>query len=144
MFEDRKITIEVEELRFEMMRHWNLYDVLHSPYVVTRLQTWKGRCTCWIRCWRRAGYLYDEAKIFAHGSQRGKANAGKIERARRVIQRVARFDVLVVYVPTQLKLKCLCGRGVRRDYFETWSMETWTTTTAREWTTKTETSKYGY
>ena len=42
VFEDRKITIEVEELRFEMMRHWNLYDaMLHSPYVVTRLQTWK-------------------------------------------------------------------------------------------------------
>ena len=42
VFEDRKISIEVEELRFEMMRHWNLYDaMLHSPYVVTRLQTWK-------------------------------------------------------------------------------------------------------
>ena len=41
VFEDRKITIE-EELRFEMMRHWNLYEaMLHSPYVVTRLQTWK-------------------------------------------------------------------------------------------------------
>jgi cell division control protein 45 len=42
VFEDRKISIEVEELRFEMMRHWNLYDaMLHSPYVVTRLQAWK-------------------------------------------------------------------------------------------------------
>ena len=31
VFEDRKISIEVEELRFEMMRHWNLYDaMLHS------------------------------------------------------------------------------------------------------------------
>ena len=34
-----------------------------------------------------------EAKIFAHGSKRGKANAGKVERARRVAQRVARFRV---------------------------------------------------
>ena len=103
VFEDRKITIE-EELRFEMMRHWNLYDaMLHSPYVVTRLQTWKESgvhlldsllATCGLS-------LHDASKNF-RTSKRGKANAGKIERARRVAQRVARFDVLVVYVPTRI------------------------------------------
>ena len=72
VFEDRKISIEVEELRFEMMRHWNLYDaMLHSPYVVTRLQTRKELvCTCWIRCWPLAGKLsLQEAKQkFSHMS----------------------------------------------------------------------------
>lgn len=40
-FSDRKVTYS-EEFRFSMLRHWSLYDAMtHSPYVATRLQTWR-------------------------------------------------------------------------------------------------------
>jgi cell division control protein 45 len=40
-FEDRKVSY-AEEFRFSMLRHWSLYDAMtHSPYVATRLQTWR-------------------------------------------------------------------------------------------------------
>ena len=40
-FEDRRVQYS-EEFRFSMLRHWSLYDAMtHSPYVATRLQTWR-------------------------------------------------------------------------------------------------------
>ena len=40
-FEDRRIQY-AEEFRFSMLRHWSLYEaMLHSPYVATRMQTWR-------------------------------------------------------------------------------------------------------
>ena len=40
-FEDRRVQYS-EEFRFVMLRHWSLYDAMtHSPYVATRLQTWR-------------------------------------------------------------------------------------------------------
>ena len=40
-FEDRRVQYS-EEFRFAMLRHWSLYDAMtHSPYVATRMQTWR-------------------------------------------------------------------------------------------------------
>ena len=40
-FEDRRIQY-AEEFRFSMLRHWSLYEaMMHSPYVATRMQTWR-------------------------------------------------------------------------------------------------------
>ena len=41
-FENRRITY-AEEWRFMLLRHWTLYDsMLNSPYIATRLQTYKA------------------------------------------------------------------------------------------------------
>ena len=40
-FENRRISYK-QEYRLMLLRHWTLYDaLLHSPFVATRLQTWK-------------------------------------------------------------------------------------------------------